>query len=96
MRLCGYLLAGQVALLDCVLLDSLSVEQDYLCSAKVDVGWGEVVQARVVAAMVVVVDDAIDVGFEVAGQVVAILCNCAGAGCPSIDPMLKVTPCPRR
>jgi hypothetical protein len=41
-----------------------------LSAAEVDVGRREIVQALMVTAMVVVVDERVDPGFEVAGQII--------------------------
>ena len=60
----------QAALLDGLPLDALTLEQDGVSSAEVDVGRGEVIQALVRAVMVVVRDERRDVRLELAGQVV--------------------------
>ena len=51
-----------------VSLDPLSFCQDTGAAPEVDVGWGEIVDALVVTAVVVVVDEGGDLGFEVAGR----------------------------
>lgn len=60
----------QAALLDSLPLDAFTVEQDGLAAAGVDIGWGKVAQALVIALMVVVVDEGLDLGIKVAGPVV--------------------------
>ena len=50
----------QAAVLDGLSLDALALLQDGLTPAEVDVGGGEVVQALVDAAVVVVVDEGLD------------------------------------
>jgi hypothetical protein len=62
----------QASLPDGLLLDALSVEQDGLCSAEEDIGGCHVVQAFVVAAVVVVLDEGVDPRFELAGKVVVL------------------------
>ena len=44
--------------------------KDGLSAAEVDVSGREIAQAFVVAAMIIMLDEAADVGFEIAGQVV--------------------------
>ena len=62
----------QAALQDGLALDALPLEQDRLAAAEVDVGRGQVLQALVGAAVVVVLDESGDPGFEFAGQVVVL------------------------
>ena len=62
----------QASLFDGLSLDPFSLQQDGLASAEVDVGRRKIVEALVVAAMIVVVDEAVDVRFEVARQVVVL------------------------
>jgi hypothetical protein len=54
--LCGVLMMDQASLLDGLALDAFSVEQNDLAAAEIDVSWGQVAQALVAAAVVVVVD----------------------------------------
>ena len=51
---------------DCVLFDPFALEQDGLTASKVDVGRRQVLQALMVAAVIVVLDEAIDLRFEIA------------------------------
>ena len=53
-------------------LDPFSLQQDGLAAPEVDVGWGEIVEALVVAPMIVVVDDGGDLGFEITRQEVVL------------------------
>ena len=53
-----------------VAFNLFSLQEDGLASAEVDIGGREVLQALVVAAVIVVLDEAADVGFEIAWQVV--------------------------
>jgi hypothetical protein len=57
----------QSSLFDGVSFDPFTLKQDGVAASEVDVGGGEVLQAFVVAAVIVVIDEAIDVRFEVAG-----------------------------
>ena len=50
--------------------DPFSLFQDGLAAPEVDVGRGEVLQALVIAAIIVVFDEGIDLLSEIAGQVV--------------------------
>jgi hypothetical protein len=49
-------------------LDPFSFGQDGWTAPEVDVGRGEIVDALVIAAVVVVVDEGRDLGFEIAGK----------------------------
>ena len=60
----------QAAILDCGLFDPFSFQQDGLSAAEVNVGRRDIVQAFVIAAMVVVIDEGVDSGYQVAGQIV--------------------------
>src|SRR6266487_3419683 len=58
----------QAAISNGLSLDPFSFGQDGWAASEVDVGRGEIVDALVVAAVVVVVDKGRDLGFEVAGS----------------------------
>ncbi len=58
----------QPAFSDCLCFDLLSHFQDICAAAVVDIGGGQVVQAFVVAMVVVVIDEGADLAFQVAGQ----------------------------
>ena len=58
----------QAAILDCGSFDLFSFQQDGLGASEVDVSRGKIAQALVIAAMVVVIDECVDLGLEVAGQ----------------------------
>jgi hypothetical protein len=47
--------------------DPFSVDQDGLAAPEIDVGRGEIVDALVIAAVVVIGDESRDLGFEIAG-----------------------------
>ena len=53
---------------DGLLFDPFSLSQNGLAAPEVDISRGEVLQALVVAAVVVVVDKGADLPFQVAGQ----------------------------
>jgi hypothetical protein len=55
--LCGIHLVLQAAILDCGSFDPFSFEKDGLSAAEVDVGRREIVQALVITAMIVVIDE---------------------------------------
>src|ERR1700704_28128 len=58
----------QAAVSNGLSLDPFSFGQDGWTAPEVDVGRGEIVDALVIAAVVVVVDEGRDLGFEIAGQ----------------------------
>src|SRR4051812_20619428 len=49
-------------------LDPLSLQQNGLAAPEVDVGGREIVEALVIAPMIVVLDEGCDLGFEIAWQ----------------------------
>ena len=62
----------QAPLFDGLSLDPFSLQQDGLAASEVDVGGGEIVEALVIAAVVVVLDEGRDLGFEIARQEVVL------------------------
>ena len=60
----------QASLLNGLFFDALSFEQDVLCPAEVDVGRCQIVQASVVAPMIVVLEEGVDPRFKLARKVV--------------------------
>ena len=67
------MLGGELAVLQAPMFDGLSLDpfalfDDGRCPAEVGVGGRHVVQALVVALVVVVLDEGLDLGLEVAGQ----------------------------
>jgi len=60
----------QATLLQGLAFDPFAFEEDGLVAAEVDVGRGEVLDALVMAAVIVVLDEGGDLPFEVAGQLV--------------------------
>jgi len=66
------LLDGPQLMLQAAVGNSLSFDpfpfcQDGWTASAVDIGWGEIVDALVVTAVVVVVDEGRDLGFELTG-----------------------------
>lgn len=55
----------QAALSDGVAFDPFTFEQDGLAASEVDIGGREIVEAFVVSAMFVMLDEGRDLGFEV-------------------------------
>jgi hypothetical protein len=64
--LSGFVLVQQAAVLDRASFDPFSAEQDGLPSSEVDIGRREIVQALMIALMVVVIDEPGNAGFEIA------------------------------
>ena len=62
----------QATVCDCLALDPFAFEEDGLSAPEVDVSWGKIVEALVIAGMVVMRDEGRDLAFEVAGQVVVL------------------------
>ena len=62
----------QAAVLNGFAFDCLPSLQDGLPATGVDVGRGEVVQAFVVAPVIVVIDEGTDLGLEIAWQIVVL------------------------
>ena len=60
------------SLFDGLVFDPFALKQDGLTASEVDVGRGEVLQALMVAVVIVVIDEAIDLRFELAGEVVVL------------------------
>jgi len=60
----------QAALLDCPFLDPFPFSENGFVASEVDVGWCEVVQALVVALIVVILDECADLTLKVAGLIV--------------------------
>jgi hypothetical protein len=60
----------QAAILDCDAFDPLSFAQDFGGASVVDVGRREIIQALVIAAMIVVLDEGGDLRLQIARQVI--------------------------
>ena len=71
----GLILGGEFAVMqapmfDGFLFDPFALFDDGLCPAEVGISGRDVVEALVVALMVVVLDERLDLCFQVAGQIV--------------------------
>ena len=62
----------QATVCDCLALDPFAFEEDGLGAPEVDVSWGKIVEALVIAGMIVMRHEGGDLVFEVAGQVVVL------------------------
>src|ERR1700722_10328094 len=62
----------QATVCDCLALDPFAFEEDGLRASEVDVSRGKIVEALVIAGMVVVRHEGGDLAFEIAGQVVVL------------------------
>ena len=62
----------QAPLFDGLSLDPFSLQQDGLAASEVDVGGCEIVEALVIARVVVALDEGRDLGFEIARQEVVL------------------------
>jgi hypothetical protein len=51
---------------------NMSAQQDGLGASKVDVSRDEIAQALIIAATVVVIDEYVDLGLDVAGQIIVL------------------------
>ena len=60
----------QASILDCDAFDPFSFAQDFCAASAVDVGGREIVQALVIAAMIVVIDEGADLRLQVARQII--------------------------
>ena len=68
----GLFVVKQPTVLDGLAFDPFSFQQDGLTAPEVDVGRGEIVDALVIAPVVVVRDECIDLSFEIAGQLIVL------------------------
>ena len=62
----------QATVCDCLALDPFAFEEDGLSAPEVDVSRGKIVEALVIAGMVVMRHEGGDLAFEIAGQVVVL------------------------
>ena len=68
----GLFVVKQPTVLDGLAFDPFSFQQDGLTAPEVDVGRGEIVDALVIAPVVVVRDECVDLSFEIAGQIIVL------------------------
>ena len=78
----------QVPVVDGLSLDALSFFEDGPVSAKVDVGWGQIIDDLVIALGVVVLDEAIDLGLQGTRQIIVFQQNAVLQG---LMPPLNLT-----
>jgi hypothetical protein len=64
----------QAAVCDSGQLDAFAFCEDRLRSAKVDVGRCDVFDALMIAGVIVVLDEGVDLPFEISGQIVVVEC----------------------
>ena len=62
----------QSSVFDGLSFDPFALKQDGLAAPEVDVGWCQVLQALVVAPVIVVIDEPVDAGFKITRQVVVL------------------------
>ena len=62
----------QTTVCDCLSFDPFAFEEDGLSAPEVDVSWGKIFEALVIAGMVVMRHEGRDLAFEVAGQAVVL------------------------
>jgi hypothetical protein len=58
----------QATICDCLAFDPFAFEEEGLSAPEVDVSRSEIVEALVIAGMVVVLDEGGDLAFEIAGK----------------------------
>ncbi len=62
----------QAPVLNSLSFDPFSFQQDGLVPPEIDIGWWEVAQALVVTAVIVMLDEGLDLSLEVARQIVVL------------------------
>ena len=62
----------QAPVFDGLSFDPFPFQQDGLAAPEVDIGGREVIQALVVAPVVVVLDEGAELGFEITGQIIVL------------------------
>src|ERR1700730_2307176 len=70
--LCGLPTVQQAAIGDCLSFDPFPFDQNGLAPPKVDVGGSQVGDALVISQVIVVGDEGLDLGFEIARQVIVL------------------------
>lgn len=82
----------QASILDCDAFDPFSFAQDFLTRVRNRRLRGEIVQALVIAAMIVMIDEGGDLRFQVSGQIIVFEQD---AVFERLMPALDLTPCLR-
>ena len=62
----------QAAIVDGLSFDPFPFDEDGVAASEVDVGGGEIIEALVVAGMVVVLDEGADLRLQMAGQIIVL------------------------
>ena len=62
----------QASILDCETFDPFSLHEDFTAAPEVDVGGREIVQALVIATMVIVLDESANFCIQIAGKIIVI------------------------
>ena len=89
--LCGDLAVMQAPLFDGFAFDPFSLFDDGLCPAEVGISGRDVVQALVIALMVVVFDERFDLCFQIAGEVIILQQDAVFQGLvPALDLALRL------
>src|SRR6478735_10243552 len=84
--LCGLAAMVQASVLDGLSFDPFSFKQDGLTASEVDIGRGEIGDALMVSQVIVMSDEAADVGFEITRQIVVVEQDAVLEGLvPSLD-----------
>jgi hypothetical protein len=69
---CGLPSVQQVAIGNCLSFDPFPFDQNGLASPEVDVGGREVADALMISQVIVIGDEGLDLGFEIARQVIVL------------------------
>src|SRR5665213_1472533 len=81
----------QAAVCDCGPLDAVSFGEDRLGSSKIDVSGREVVDALVIADVVIMLDEGVDLLLEISGQIIVVEQNAVLQGLvPALDLSLSL------
>ncbi len=62
----------QAPMFDCLSFDPFSCPQDGLTASEVDIGRREIAQALVVAVVIVMLNECIDLVLQIAGQIIVL------------------------
>jgi hypothetical protein len=68
--LCGLTTVHQAAIDDCLSFDPFSFDQNGLAAAEVDVSRHQIADTLVIAPVIVVSDEGLDLGFEIAREAI--------------------------
>ena len=76
----------QASALDGLSFDPFSFQQDGVASSEVDIGGCQIADGLVVTLMVVVIDEGVDLGLEIARQIVVLEQD----ACPASGPLIQI------